>query len=67
MNNYDRATNINEKNISDGVSKDNRELFKRALSDGLSEKIDKALQECKDTELPPPSKRHKIRMNRLFR
>ncbi len=36
---------MNEKNISADVSNDNQELFKRALSEGLSAKIDKVLKE----------------------
>ena len=72
MSDYDGATNadaenISEKNILTDVSKDKQQLFRRAIFEGLSAKIDKTTEEYKDIELPPPSKRHKIRMNRLFR
>ena len=49
------------------MSNENRELFKRALSDAADFEIRKIEEEIKDMEIPPPSKRHKIRMNRLFR
>ena len=58
MNNYSQTTNPNaEKNISADVSKENIELFKRALSEGLSAKIDKTLEEYKDVEMPIRTKR----------
>ena len=40
-------TNNNTENIS------NKELFKRALIDGLAAKISKLEEEMKDTEIPP--------------
>ncbi len=49
------------------MSNENRELFKRALSEGLEAKIRSTEEETKDMEIPKPSKRHKVRMNRLFR
>ena len=50
MNNYAKATNADtenttKKNITSDVSKNKLELFKRALSDGLSRKIDKSPEE----------------------
>ena len=56
MNDYTRTTNADNENIktiSADVSKDNRELFRRALAEGLSGNIDKTLKECEDIELPP--------------
>ena len=63
MSNYSKKTkqdieDINEADSFEGVSNDNRELFRRAISEGLSAKIDKILEEYKDIELPPPSKRY---------
>jgi hypothetical protein len=49
------------------MSKENRELFIRALSDAVESKIGKTDEEINDIEIPPPSKRHKIQMNRIFR
>ena len=49
------------------MSNENRELFKRAISEAMDLKIQEIDKEIDSIELPPPSKRHKIRMNRLFR
>lgn len=49
------------------MSRENRELFIRALSDAKESKIRRMDEEIKDMEMPPISKRHKIRMNRIFR
>ena len=49
------------------ISNESRELFKRAIFDAMDLEIRKIEEEIKDVEIPPPSKRHKIRMNRLFR
>ena len=46
---------------------DTRELFKRLLSESLDEKFRELDEEMKNVELPPPSRRHKVEMNRLFR
>ena len=46
---------------------DNLELFKRLLSDALEEKFRELCRESEDIELPPPSRRHQLEMNRLFR
>lgn len=54
---------INEEDFFEDVLKNDRELFKRALSDALNSKIRKHEEESKDIEMPPPSKRHKIRKN----
>ena len=49
------------------MSEENRELFIRALSDAVESKIGKMDEEVNNMEIPPPSRRHKIRMNRIFR
>ncbi len=72
MSNYDKTTkqhveNINGEDSFEGMSNENCELFKRALSDAMYSKIRKVEEETNDIEIPPTSKRHKIRMNRLFR
>ena len=35
------------------MSNENRELFKRALSEALDAKISKIIEETKDIEIPP--------------
>ncbi len=70
--NYGKMTNqdvenINNKDFFAGISNEKRELFKRALSEALDLKIHKIEEEVKNIKTPPPSKRHKIQMNRIFR
>ena len=72
MSNYSKITkqdveDINDDDFFEGMSNENRELFKQALLDAADSEIRKIEEEFKDIEIPPPSKRHKIRMNRLFR
>jgi len=72
MDNHSNMTNqdfenINEEDSFESMSNESRELFKRALSEVMDSKIRKIEEETKDMEIPSPSKRHKIRMNRLFR
>ncbi len=72
MINYNKITKQDVKNINDedflvGTSNEKRELFPCALSEGLDLKIHKIEEEVKNIKTPPPSKRHKIQMNRLFR
>ena len=72
MSNYSKITkqdaeNTNDEKLFEGMSNENRELFKRAILDAMESKIDEIDEEIKDIEIPPPSKRHKIRMNRIFR
>lgn len=59
--------NINDQDFFEAMSNESCELFKRALSDAADSEIRKFEKEAKDMEMPAPSKRHKIRMNRLFR
>ena len=72
MSNYGKITNqdvedINDDDFFDTMSNESRELFKRALSESVDSELCKIEEEIKDMETPPPSKRHKIRMKRLFR
>ena len=72
MKNYSQITdqrieNINDDGFFEGISNENRELFMRALSEVVDAEISKIEEEIKNMEIPQPSKRHKIRMNRLFR
>ena len=72
MSNYNKKTKPNAENINDedwfeDILNENLELFRRALSDAAELEIRKTEEEIKDIEVPPPSKRHKIRMNRVFR
>ena len=55
------AENINGENFFAGVSSENRELFKRALSEAMDSKMRKIEEEIKDIELP------KMRMDRPSR
>ena len=55
MSNYGQTTNPDAENIN------KEELFKRALSEGLAAKIEKAEEEIKDMEMPTATKRHKIK------
>ncbi len=69
---YNKTTKQNFKNINDmdffeDMSNESRELFKRALSEIANTENYKIEKEIKDIEIPPHSRRHKIRMNRLFR
>ena len=43
-----------------------RELFKRAISEALDLKIQEIDEEIKNVELPPQSKRHKTIMKRII-
>jgi len=72
MSNSSKRTKQNIENISnedffEDMSNENRELFRRALSEAMDSKIRKIEEETKDMKMPSLSKRHKIRMNRLFR
>ena len=72
MEDYNKLTkpdieNTNGEIFSESMSNENRELFRRALSDAMDLKIRKIEEKINDIELPPPSKRYKIRMNRIFR
>ena len=58
---------LNGEDFSSGNSNESRELFKRALSEAMDSKIQDSEEKIKDMEMPAPSRRHKIRMNRLFR
>ena len=51
----------------DGVSNQNKALFKLALAEAMDSKICNIESEIKDVEAPPPSIHHKNQMNRLFR
>ena len=72
MSNYCKTTkqddeNIRDEDFSEDMPHENRELFKSALFDAFDSKIREIEKEIIDMEIPPPSRRHKIRMNRLFR
>ena len=58
--------NTNKVIALESSSNEDMELFKRALSEAMDLKILEIEEEIKNVELPPLSKRHKIRMNRLF-
>jgi hypothetical protein len=53
-----------EKDFSKDTQQESFDVFRRILSDNDIRKIE---EEIKDIEVPPFSKRHKRRMNRLFR
>ena len=59
--------NSNKKpEISEEKRKENLELFKRAINEALSLKFDEIVAEA-EGELPEPSRRHKLEMNRILR
>ena len=51
----------------DAKQSENREYFKRALAEAIELKMREEEEKFDDIEITPPSKRHKIRMNRLVR
>ena len=53
--------------LLDELSEDRLELFHSALIEEVYAQLQKFDKEAEDIELLSPSKRHKIRMNRLFR
>ncbi len=72
MSDYNKTTNqdnenVNGENFSEVKRNENREYFKRALAEAIDAKIREDEEKSKDIEIKPPSKRHKIRMNRLCR
>ena len=72
MRDYSKKTNqqiedTEEDDFLNGMSDDQREFFKRVLFEVVDSEFQEIEEEMKDIETPPPSKRHKIRMNRLFR
>ena len=58
---------VNSEDFFEDTSTESRELFKRALSEAIDSKIRESEEEAIAMEMPPVSRRHKIRMNRLFR
>ncbi len=49
---------------------DERDLFGQAIMEAMKQKFDKEVAEFENldtSDIPPPSRRHQIRMNRLFR
>ena len=59
--------NRNDENLFESTSSEERELFRCVLLEALGSNICGIEEELTDMEIPPSSKRHKIRMNRLFR
>ncbi len=58
MNNYSEIAkqdieNSNAKDTFEGTSNEERELFKRAITEALNLKIRKIEEETKDIEIPP--------------
>lgn len=71
MGNYSQITNQDVENINDEefiehTPNENRELFKRALFDAIDMNIHEIEEQTEDVEIPLPSRRYKIQMNRLF-
>ncbi|MBQ9807005.1 MAG: hypothetical protein IJW49_10955 [Clostridia bacterium] len=59
------SESANEEDVFEGMSEETRKLFTHALFKSVEMETRKI--EEKYIEIPPPSRRHKIRMNRLFR
>ena len=66
MSNYEEKKQSKNENAFRESQNEERELLKKALSEALSLKIRRIEEKIKNMEIPPYSKRHKIRMNRLF-
>lgn len=62
MSDYTKDSKRNGEN----TSSENLELFKRALSEVMNEKVREIEKEIENIEVPPPSNRHKMRMNSMF-
>ena len=58
---------INDDDFFDQIQDKKQELFKRALSEAIDMKVREIEKETENMEMPALSRRHKIRMNRLFR
>ncbi len=54
------AKNQNEKDFLANTSEENRELFKRAISEGLELEIRKIEEESKDIKIPSQAKRKNV-------
>ena len=72
MNNHSEKTiqaveNTNDECFFESVSNENRRFFKKALSEVITAKINEIDEKTENKESPSSSKRHKIRMNRIFR
>ena len=73
MSNYNKtlSQNFESKKNSETPSfndkNESRELFKSAISEALNKKFDTLSAAQSDSEMPSPSQRHKMRMNRFFR
>ena len=50
---------VNADNVFEGSSNENRELFKRALSEAMKLKIREIEEETMNIEIPPPSGRYR--------
>ena len=59
--------NITDDDVYENIPKELRILIKRAFSEAVQEDICDADEEVEDTEIHQYSRRHKIRMNRIFR
>ena len=57
----------NDEDAYESIPKELRILIKRAFSEAVQEDICDADEEVEDTEIHQYSRRHKIRMNRIFR
>ena len=67
MNKNQNTENINDDDFFAGMSPESRALFERALSEAWDSELRQIEEDTKNIEIPPPSKRYKVRMNRLFR
>ena len=56
-----------EEDFFDDISDERYDEFDRILRETVRSRLQKLLEEPDYTETPPATKRHKIRMNRLFR
>ena len=59
--------NERKEDLQDDMSPEMIEIYKRALAEVYEEEFDKLNELASNSEIPAPSRRHMIRMNRLFR
>lgn len=59
--------NTNTENLIEGKTSENKEYFKRALTEAIEKKMREEETEMKDIEATPSTRRNRIRMNRWFR
>ena len=66
----DKKACENKNDESNDSLQEKRDLFDKAIMEAMQRKFDEEVAEFENldtSDVPPPSRRHQIRMNRLFR